>query len=160
MSIDCMMKALARTDIRGDERLALLAAADNAGRISIDAIMSWVGCGQDEAIDLFHRMEQRGEFVAIDLSYYATSLMTDDAVRVLLGQCKGRAASPRLRKSVFERDGHKCRYCGCESGPFQLDHVLPYSRGGLTNLQNLVVSCAPCNWEKRDRTPEEMGWTL
>lgn len=160
MSADCIMKARARRDICGDERLALLAAADNSGRVSIDSIMSWVGCNRDEAIDLFHEMERKGEFVAIEMGYYAVSLMEPEDVRFLMGQCKGRVPTQTVRDKVYTRDGKKCRYCGCDEGPFQLDHVIPWSRGGETSPSNLVVACAPCNHKKRDRTPEEMGWTL
>ena len=32
--------------------------------------------------------------------------------------------------------------------------------GGVHSVENIVVSCAPCNLTKKDRTPEEMGWLL
>lgn len=68
----------------------------------------------------------------------------------------GREAIPaHIRRAVFERDGKLCVYCGSEEGPFHLDHVLPFSRGGLTSVDNLVVSCAPCNFSKGAKTPEE-----
>lgn len=160
MSIDCMMAALARKDIRGDGRLALLSAADNGGKVSMDGIMSWVGCDFDEAVDLFHEMVRIGEFVAIEAEFYAVSLMDPETVRVLYGRCAGRTPSAHVRGKVFARDGHKCRYCGSTDGPFQLDHVTPWARGGETSAANLVVACAPCNQSKSDRTPEEMGWKL
>lgn len=62
------------------------------------------------------------------------------------------------RSFVMERDGEKCRYCGSTDGPFHLDHVMPWSRGGSNDEGNLVVACSTCNIEKSDRTPEEMGW--
>lgn len=160
MSVECMMIALGRTDIRGDDRLALFAAADNGGKVSLGGIMSWVGCNYDEAVEVFQRMERAGEFVCIDVDYYALGLMDAETIRKLRNVCKGRAASQALRDRVFARDGRQCRYCKDEAGPFQLDHVLPWSRGGETSLDNLVVCCAVCNAEKRDRTPEEMGRTL
>lgn len=36
------------------------------------------------------------------------------------------------------------------------DHVLPHSRGGLTNLDNLVITCWPCNFGKAGIK----AWTL
>ncbi len=39
----------------------------------------------------------------------------------------------------------------------QFDHVLPHSRGGRTDLDNLVVTCGPCNWGRNDATLEEVG---
>jgi 5-methylcytosine-specific restriction endonuclease McrA len=39
----------------------------------------------------------------------------------------------------------------------QYDHVLPNSRGGRTSLDNLIVTCAPCNNGRNERTLEELG---
>ena len=35
------------------------------------------------------------------------------------------------------------------------DHKIPYSRGGLHEISNLVVCCTSCNASKGNRTPEE-----
>lgn len=61
---------------------------------------------------------------------------------------------------VLARDGDTCTYCGTTSGPFEFDHVLPWSRGGGHGPDNLVVACRYCNRSKKDRTPSEMGWLL
>ncbi len=37
------------------------------------------------------------------------------------------------------------------------DHVVPWSYGGTTTLDNLVASCAPCNYGKADFTLEQIG---
>lgn len=37
------------------------------------------------------------------------------------------------------------------------DHVLPHSRGGLTDLANLVTACNPCNYGKYNYTLEQLG---
>jgi len=39
------------------------------------------------------------------------------------------------------------------------DHVEPWSRGGATDLNNLVTSCWPCNFGKMEYTVEELGIT-
>lgn len=65
-----------------------------------------------------------------------------------------------VQRSVRDRDGEACRYCGDKEGPFHLDHIHPWARGGLHTVENLVVSCASCNWVKGARTLEEMGWHL
>lgn len=63
----------------------------------------------------------------------------------------------RERVIVFERDGGHCVYCGSELefSRFHCDHVIPVSRGGATELENLVASCPPCNLMKGAKTPEE-----
>lgn len=65
-----------------------------------------------------------------------------------------------VRTAVFKRDGKCCRYCKNVTGPFEIDHIFPRSRGGSDKAANLVVSCRSCNASKADRTPEEMGWPL
>lgn len=61
------------------------------------------------------------------------------------------------RHNVYERDGGKCVYCGeqVSLNKFTYDHVIPKSRGGKTNWQNIVVSCLKCNSKKDNKTPEE-----
>lgn len=60
------------------------------------------------------------------------------------------------RRAVFARDGYCCQYCGA-SGHLTVDHVVPKSRGGHSNWDNVVTSCAPCNVRKADRLPDEAG---
>lgn len=62
-----------------------------------------------------------------------------------------------IANAVKQRDGECCAYCGDTGGPFDLDHIVPWSRGGLHTLENLTVACASCNRSKGARTPEE--WT-
>ena len=60
----------------------------------------------------------------------------------------------RLRAAVFLRDGHACRYCGSGEN-LACDHVVPKSRGGGDELENLATACRSCNSSKGGRTPEE-----
>jgi 5-methylcytosine-specific restriction endonuclease McrA len=62
---------------------------------------------------------------------------------------------PDLRAAVLNRDNHTCVYCGSTAAPLHCDHMIPYSRGGHTSLDNLAAACMSCNTSKRDRTPEE-----
>ncbi len=39
----------------------------------------------------------------------------------------------------------------------QFDHVVPHSRGGRTDIENVVVTCTPCNYGKGDYMLEELG---
>ncbi|TSD90183.1 HNH endonuclease [Mycobacterium sp. KBS0706] len=39
----------------------------------------------------------------------------------------------------------------------QFDHVLPHSRGGDNSIENVVVTCAPCNYGRGERILEELG---
>lgn len=51
------------------------------------------------------------------------------------------------RKKIYERDGHKCVYCGSAES-LSLDHVVPRSKGGSNSEDNLVTACQPCNSSK------------
>lgn len=58
-------------------------------------------------------------------------------------------------RAVLKRDNYTCHYCGDRSGDFEIDHMIPVSRGGSDDLDNLVTSCRTCNRQKRDKTVEE-----
>lgn len=57
--------------------------------------------------------------------------------------------SARKRVGVFARDGYKCVICG-DADPEQLsvDHIVPRSKGGGDELDNLRTLCMPCNLRK------------
>jgi 5-methylcytosine-specific restriction endonuclease McrA len=70
--------------------------------------------------------------------------------------------SKTKRITVYTRDKFTCQYCGIKPGvgKLTLDHVMPESRGGATEPDNLVTACKPCNNQKADKTPEEAGMPL
>ena len=55
----------------------------------------------------------------------------------------------RVRKEVLDRDYWTSHYCGQEATT--VDHVIPISKGGTDEAQNMVAACNPCNSGKRDR---------
>lgn len=76
-----------------------------------------------------------------------------------------------LRAEVLHRDGWCCVVCGAGPGRpprdwdngrgwmndvtvepwLQIDHIIPRSRGGWHDIDNLRVLCEACNASKRDR---------
>lgn len=56
----------------------------------------------------------------------------------------------KLRNKIFERDGHKCAKCGSADN-LELDHIIPFSKGGRTIEDNLQALCKTCNLRKRDK---------
>ena len=63
------------------------------------------------------------------------------------------------RFNVFLRDRFSCQYCD-ERFPTQeltFDHVIPRSRGGGTNWENVVTACSVCNLKKGNKMPREIG---
>lgn len=62
------------------------------------------------------------------------------------------------RRGVFIRDEHVCQYCGRAAE--NVDHVVPRSRGGAHEWENVVAACRRCNGRKRDQTPAEANMSL
>lgn len=56
---------------------------------------------------------------------------------------------------VEARAGGRCEYCRMHSSlqgaTFHAEHLLPSSRGGLSELTNLAWACPGCNLRKSDR---------
>jgi len=70
--------------------------------------------------------------------------------------------SPRrkiTRRAVFARDDWTCQYCGSRSN-LTVDHVIPRSRGGSSDWENIVASCAPCNRRKGNLLLRNSGMRL
>ena len=65
-------------------------------------------------------------------------------------------------QGLFARDRHVCLYCGRMFAARLLtrDHVVPKSRGGTDEWDNVVAACKRCNHHKGDRMPHECGMEL
>lgn len=60
-----------------------------------------------------------------------------------------------LRNSVVREADSTCHYCGDRHDNMCADHVVPLSRGGSNDRDNLVCCCIPCNSSKADRLLSE-----
>ena len=66
------------------------------------------------------------------------------------------------KRQMFDKN-HRCHWCGVEKSLHPLDknfatieHILPLSRGGLDNRNNMTLACITCNQE-RGNTMTELG---
>lgn len=64
----------------------------------------------------------------------------------------------RLRFLVMSRDNFKCCLCGASpakdpSVVLHVDHIKPWSKGGVTEINNLQTLCSRCNQGKSDLEP-------
>ena len=78
-----------------------------------------------------------------------------DAKPTRAKRARVRAPSDRLRFRVMLRDNFKCQYCGKSPAThagltLHLDHLVPFSRGGESDFQNLITACSKCNLGKGD----------
>lgn len=91
----------------------------------------------------------------IALRRYIAKWGADAAVRQLSGApTRMRSLAVGTRRAVLERDGRVCQYCHTRIGPrtaFHIDHVVPVALGGNSELENLVICCVPCNYQKGTR---------
>jgi len=65
-----------------------------------------------------------------------------------------------LRQSPWwrrKKSAGRCYYCGGAFPPDELtmDHLIPLSRGGRTERQNIVPACKECNSRKKYLLPAE-----
>lgn len=73
-----------------------------------------------------------------------------------LSCCRGPRRSRRNQGPVRQRRRHLfntnpfCKYCSCELQweASTVDHVVPLSKGGSNDPENLVLACNPCNSRK------------
>lgn len=66
-----------------------------------------------------------------------------------------RVPSRKQKELVKTRARRRCEYCLCPATvspfTFQVDHIVPHSKGGKTELDNLAFSCG-CNSFKANKT--------
>lgn len=62
-----------------------------------------------------------------------------------------------VRRAVYERDDYTCQVCGVEGGAdgedvvLQADHIVPRSRGGEDDMENLRTLCRTCHQARHAR---------
>lgn len=66
-----------------------------------------------------------------------------------------RKISDKLRYQVLKRDNFRCCACGASpakdsSVELHIDHIVPWSKGGETVIDNLQTLCSKCNLGKSD----------
>lgn len=71
--------------------------------------------------------------------------------RVILS--KKNKISASMRSEIIRDSGGTCCICGRKAPdvPIEVDHIVPRSRGGLTEKRNLRVLCRDCNVGKSDK---------
>jgi HNH endonuclease len=66
---------------------------------------------------------------------------------------KYRGVYPLLKLKVLKRDKYKCKICNNSPAlnshiKLEIDHIIPFSKGGSDKIDNLQVLCNICNHKK------------
>lgn len=63
--------------------------------------------------------------------------------------------------AIIKLQKGKCAYCKVKLGKKRhIDHIVPVSKGGTNDRQNLQITCIPCNLTKGARDPIFHAQTL
>lgn len=56
------------------------------------------------------------------------------------------------RQVIYRKDKGVCQICGkeCDWNDWEADHIVPWSKGGKTEIENGQVLCPTCNSKKSD----------
>ena len=116
----------------------------------------------EKTIELFHRYLQHPVSMEEPENRVRILKLLEVNEELRSPRCKPRQPRKELRQKILERDGDYCRYCGTHvsGSKLHIDHITPWSRGGATVEENLVVCCDNCNSKKNILKPEEAGMVL
>jgi hypothetical protein len=66
------------------------------------------------------------------------------------------SVSAEQAEQVRRRAGDRCQYWlmhqSLQGATFHIEHIVPKSKGGTSDLSNLALACPSCNLYKADRT--------
>jgi hypothetical protein len=66
-----------------------------------------------------------------------------------------RYINEETQNKVRQRAMYLCEYCHASEQwqyvPFTVDHIIPLSKGGRNNFENLALACFNCNRQKSDK---------
>ena len=94
--------------------------------------------------------------ISLELVKFDTQAMQDPETSGVAYQ-QGELFGYEVREYLLEKFGRKCVYCGTQSVPLQVEHIVPKARGGSNRVSNLTLACESCNKRKGNRTAEEFG---
>lgn len=67
---------------------------------------------------------------------------------------KRKPIKPSVRFQILKRDNYRCQMCGVtakDGATLEIDHIIPVSKGGTNDADNLQVLCRDCNAGKSDQ---------
>lgn len=137
------------TDIKnGVSKYSLNSYARNFGgwRGALEAFVEWINEKNDDSEDLEDDIK-----IEKDNKEYT---QVNEKTKSLNHKTK-RDINYRLRFKIMQRDNFKCVVCGSSPAKdptieLHVDHIIPWSKGGETEIDNLQTLCSKCNLGKSD----------
>lgn len=95
----------------------------------------------EEVLTLINRLNRKSG------TFYNDRGIWDALCRVERGK-----VSNKMRFSIYDRDGYRCRICGATEryAQLEIDHIIPIAKGGKSTYNNLQTLCHRCNVNKGD----------
>ncbi|MFT3768441.1 MAG: HNH endonuclease signature motif containing protein [Minicystis sp.] len=101
-----------------------------------------------------YRLEVLPSFTVFETETAATPNL-ESAPRRVVAARGNRVIPLSLRYEILSRDGFRCRACGrtpsADGVKLHIDHIRPFSLGGLTEKANLRTLCNDCNIGRSNR---------
>ncbi len=94
--------------------------------------------------------------ISFELVRFDTQLIEQPDITGIEYQ-QGTLAGWEVREYLLMKWGYRCAYCQKQVTRWEVDHVIPRSRGGSNRVKNLALACHACNQAKGDRTAAEYG---
>lgn len=123
----------------------------------------------NEPLSTFFQRKLEEELFSEDYSYFLEKMISkkENEIKILkkeLDRIKNeeklknennrKTIRGKVRLEVFERDNYQCQVCGATIGDgvkLHIDHIVPVSKGGTDDIDNLQVLCDKCNLSKSNR---------
>ena len=72
------------------------------------------------------------------------------ATETTVGRPEGRYVPRDVMLKVVRRDNHVCQLCYTyvPDDQVEFDHIIPFSKGGVTSVENIRLLCRTCNRKK------------
>ncbi len=103
-----------------------------------------------DEISFFEKEASCSEFGNLCPAFFVSEPLTETEE----GRKRGRKSRNATIIRVARRDNNTCQICGkiLLDREIEIDHIIPYSKGGSSEEHNLRVACLKCNRSKGNKT--------
>ena len=116
-------------------------------RKTLEAFMVWINANKEGFEQIENKMEQPKTKEVINFTETSKDSLVEKSHKT------SRNINLRLRFKVMQRDNFTCVCCGESPAKnkdiiLHVDHIIPWSQGGETLIDNLQTLCSKCNLGK------------